>query len=87
MSQENVEVVRRAFEHGQHGGATRDALPVEVYAEDVEWDTLSSSRGSIGNRCRRVSDLADAPAMAGASAFKTPSAAPEMSRELGVSPC
>ncbi len=38
MSHENVEIVRRAFERWQRGGATRDALPVEVYAEDVEWD-------------------------------------------------
>jgi ketosteroid isomerase-like protein len=38
MSQENVESVRRAFEQWKRGGATRDSLPVEVYAEDVEWD-------------------------------------------------
>jgi ketosteroid isomerase-like protein len=38
MSEENVEIVRRAFEHWRQGGATRDALPVEVYAEEVEWD-------------------------------------------------
>jgi ketosteroid isomerase-like protein len=38
MSQENVEIVRRAFEQWKRGGATRDSLPVEVYAEDVEWD-------------------------------------------------
>jgi ketosteroid isomerase-like protein len=38
MSEENVEIVRRAFEEWQRGGGTPDAIPVEVYAEDVEWD-------------------------------------------------
>jgi ketosteroid isomerase-like protein len=38
MSQENVEITRRAFERWQTGGATVDAVPAEVYAEDVEWD-------------------------------------------------
>jgi ketosteroid isomerase-like protein len=38
MSQENVEIVRQAFEQWQQGGKTLDAIPVEFYAEDVEWD-------------------------------------------------
>jgi ketosteroid isomerase-like protein len=38
MSQENVEIVRRAFEQWQDGGGTVDAIPVEAYAENVEWD-------------------------------------------------
>ena len=38
MSQENVEITRRAFERWQEGGGTFEAIPVEVYAEDVEWD-------------------------------------------------
>jgi ketosteroid isomerase-like protein len=38
MSEENVEIVRRAFERWQRGGGRGDALPAEVYAEDVEWD-------------------------------------------------
>ena len=36
-SQENVDM-RRAFEQWQEGGGTLDAIPVEIYAEDVEWD-------------------------------------------------
>jgi hypothetical protein len=38
MSQENVEIVRRAVEQWHRGGGTLDAIPVEFYAEDVEWD-------------------------------------------------
>jgi hypothetical protein len=38
MSQKNVEITRRAYEQWQHGGGTLDAVPVEVYAENVEWD-------------------------------------------------
>jgi len=38
MSQENVEITRRAFERWQDGGGTVDAIPPEIYAEDVEWD-------------------------------------------------
>jgi ketosteroid isomerase-like protein len=38
MSQENVEVVRRGYERWQGGGGTADAVPTEIFAEDVEWD-------------------------------------------------
>jgi ketosteroid isomerase-like protein len=38
MSQENVEITRQAFERWQDGGGTVDAIPIEVYAENVEWD-------------------------------------------------
>jgi ketosteroid isomerase-like protein len=38
MSQENVEVIRRAFESWQADGGTVDAIPLDLYAEDVEWD-------------------------------------------------
>jgi ketosteroid isomerase-like protein len=38
MSQENFEVMRRAFEQWQRGGETLEAIPIELYAEDVEWD-------------------------------------------------
>ena len=38
MSQENVEITRHAFDQWQDGGGTFDAIPVEIYAEDVEWD-------------------------------------------------
>jgi ketosteroid isomerase-like protein len=38
MSEENVEIVRRAYEQWQRGGETVDAIPVELYADDVEWD-------------------------------------------------
>jgi ketosteroid isomerase-like protein len=38
MSRENVEIARRAVERWLRGGATLEAIPVEVYAGDVEWD-------------------------------------------------
>jgi ketosteroid isomerase-like protein len=38
MSEENVEIVRRAWEQWQRSGETFDAIPVEFYADDVEWD-------------------------------------------------
>jgi ketosteroid isomerase-like protein len=38
MSQENVEIMRRAFAQWQKGGGTLEAIPVELYAEEVEWD-------------------------------------------------
>jgi ketosteroid isomerase-like protein len=38
MSQANVEIVRRAFEQFHRAGGTVDPVPVEVYADDVEWD-------------------------------------------------
>jgi ketosteroid isomerase-like protein len=38
MSQENVEIIRRAFEQWRRGGRGAEAIPVEVYAENVEWD-------------------------------------------------
>jgi ketosteroid isomerase-like protein len=38
MSQENVEVTRRAFKQWLDGGGKVEAIPVEAYAEDVEWD-------------------------------------------------
>ena len=33
-----MELVRRAYEQWQRGGKTVDAIPVELYADDVEWD-------------------------------------------------
>jgi ketosteroid isomerase-like protein len=38
MSQENVEIMRRAYAQWQEGGGAFEAIPVEVYAENVEWD-------------------------------------------------
>jgi ketosteroid isomerase-like protein len=38
MWQENVAIARRAVERWLRGGATLEAIPVEVYADDVEWD-------------------------------------------------
>ncbi len=38
MSQENVEVVRQAFERWRRDGCTLDAIPVGVLADDIEWD-------------------------------------------------
>ena len=38
MSQENVEITRRAYTRWQDGGGTLDAIPMETYAENIEWD-------------------------------------------------
>jgi uncharacterized protein len=38
MSQQNVELIRDAYERWRAGGATSGAIPVEIYADDVEWD-------------------------------------------------
>lgn len=52
MSKENVEIVRRAWEQWQRSDETLDAIPVELYVDDVEWDISSyptvdlPSRGS-----------------------------------------
>ena len=55
MSQENVEITRRAFERWLDGGGAFDAIPVDIYAENVEWDLSAyplvdvPSRGSERN--------------------------------------
>jgi ketosteroid isomerase-like protein len=60
MSQENVEITRRAFERWTEGGGTVDAIPAEAYAEDVEWDLSAyplvdlPSRGSGRDNVLRV---------------------------------
>ena len=38
MSQENVEIARQAVERWLRGGASLDAIPIDVVAENVEWD-------------------------------------------------
>jgi ketosteroid isomerase-like protein len=38
MSQENVEVARQAIQRWLRGGATLEAIPVDLVAENVEWD-------------------------------------------------
>ena len=38
MSHENVEIARQMFERWQDGGGSFEAIPIEMYAEDVEWD-------------------------------------------------
>ena len=38
MSEENIEIVRRSFEQWQRGGGRVEAIPVEAYADDVDWD-------------------------------------------------
>src|SRR5918995_2487775 len=50
MSRENVEIMRRAFEQWQRGGATADAIPVEIYADDVEWDQSAYPLVDMPNR-------------------------------------
>jgi ketosteroid isomerase-like protein len=59
MSQENVEVVRRASEQWQRGGATADAIPVELYAEDVEWDQSAYPLADMPDRGAGRDDLLD----------------------------
>jgi ketosteroid isomerase-like protein len=41
MSKENVEGVRQAFEQWQRAGGGVEAIPMELFAEDVEWDQSS----------------------------------------------
>jgi ketosteroid isomerase-like protein len=50
MSQENVEIMRRAFEQWQDGGGTFDAIPIEAYAEDVQWDLSAYPLVDLPNR-------------------------------------
>ena len=38
MSQENVELIREGFRRWIEGGGVPEAIPAELYAEDVEWD-------------------------------------------------
>jgi ketosteroid isomerase-like protein len=38
MSEENVEVIRGLLEAWRAGGGTVDAIPLDLYAQDVEWD-------------------------------------------------
>jgi ketosteroid isomerase-like protein len=38
VSRENVDLIRRGFERWIGGGASADSVPVELYADDVEWD-------------------------------------------------
>src|SRR5688572_25233735 len=57
MSQENVEIIRGAFESWQAGGGTSDALPVDVYAKDVEWDFSAYQLVDLPTRGRRRDNL------------------------------
>jgi ketosteroid isomerase-like protein len=38
MSEENVELIRSAWQSWQQRGGSFETIPVEMYAEDVEWD-------------------------------------------------
>lgn len=38
MSRQNVEITRRAYQQWLDGGGTLEAIPMEVYAEGIEWD-------------------------------------------------
>jgi ketosteroid isomerase-like protein len=38
MSEENVEITRRGWNLWLSGGATADAVPLDYFHEDVEWD-------------------------------------------------
>ena len=66
MSEENVEIIRRAWEQWQRGGETPDAIPVELYADDVEWDISGyptvdlPSRGSWTSYQGEVTEFIDA---------------------------
>jgi ketosteroid isomerase-like protein len=50
MSQENVEIIRGGFERWTEGGRTSDAIPGELYAEDVEWDLSAYPLVDFPNR-------------------------------------
>jgi ketosteroid isomerase-like protein len=60
MSQENVEIARRAMERWLRGGATLEAIPVEVYADDVEWDFSAYPQIDAPTRGAGVGSLLDA---------------------------
>jgi ketosteroid isomerase-like protein len=57
MSRENVEIARRAVERWLRGGATLEAIPVEVYAGDVEWDLSAYPRIDAPTRGTGVDSL------------------------------
>jgi ketosteroid isomerase-like protein len=59
MSQENVEIARRAVDRWLRGGATLDAIPVEVYADDVEWDFSAYPQIDGATRGTGVDSLLD----------------------------
>jgi ketosteroid isomerase-like protein len=57
MPDENVETARRGFRQWQEGGATVEAIPVEIYAEDVEWDLSAYPLVDLPNRGRGRENL------------------------------
>ena len=59
MSRENVEIARRAVERWLRGGATLEAIPVEVYAGDVEWDLAAYPQIDAPTRGTGVDSLLD----------------------------
>src|SRR5262245_41893400 len=59
MSQENLEIVRRAFERWQEGGGTADAVPPEIFAEDVEWNLSAYPIVDLPTRGKGRDDLMD----------------------------
>ena len=59
MSQENVEIVRRSFEQWQRGGGGVEAIPVEAYADDVEWDISGYPTVDLPSRGSGLDKLLD----------------------------
>jgi ketosteroid isomerase-like protein len=57
--EDNVETLRRAFERWQEGGAGFDAIPVELYAEDVEWDLSAYPLVDLATRGKGRDNLLD----------------------------
>jgi ketosteroid isomerase-like protein len=57
MSQENLEIARRGYKQWQDGGGIVDAIPVEIYAENVEWDISAYPLVDLPSRGRGRDNL------------------------------
>src|SRR3954466_5670881 len=59
MPEENVDLLRREFDRCQAAGARVEAIPVELYAEDVEWDISAYPLVDLESRGRGRDELLD----------------------------
>jgi ketosteroid isomerase-like protein len=59
VSRQNVEVIRSAYERWAAGGATAEAIPVDIYTEDVEWDLSAYPLVDLPTRGRGRDNLLD----------------------------
>jgi ketosteroid isomerase-like protein len=60
MSRENVEIMREGFRRWVEGGGVPEAIPRELYAEEVEWDLSAYPLVDIPTRGRGRDDLFEA---------------------------